>query len=35
MDAAGWTSAQQLLVSAGFQKQPVDVTKAFTTKYLP
>jgi ABC-type nitrate/sulfonate/bicarbonate transport system substrate-binding protein len=35
MDAAGWTSAQQLLVSAGFQKQPVDVTKAFTTKFLP
>jgi len=35
MDAAGFASAQQLLVSAGFQKQPIDVTKAFTTKYLP
>ncbi len=35
MDAAGWTSAQKLLVSAGFQKQPVDVNKAFTTKFLP
>jgi NitT/TauT family transport system substrate-binding protein len=29
MDAAGWSSAQQLLLGAGFQKQPVDVAKAF------
>jgi NitT/TauT family transport system substrate-binding protein len=30
MDAAGWSSAQKLLLAAGFEKQPVDVTKAFT-----
>jgi NitT/TauT family transport system substrate-binding protein len=30
MDAAGWSSAQQLLLGAGFQKEPVDVAKAFT-----
>lgn len=29
MDAAGWSSAQQLLLAAGFQKQSVDVSKAF------
>jgi NitT/TauT family transport system substrate-binding protein len=31
MDEAGWNSAQKLLLAAGFQKDPVDVTKAFTT----
>jgi NitT/TauT family transport system substrate-binding protein len=31
MDEAGWASAQALLLAAGFQKQPVDVTKAFVT----
>jgi hypothetical protein len=30
MDEAGWSSAQKLLLGAGFQKQPIDVTKAFT-----
>jgi ABC-type nitrate/sulfonate/bicarbonate transport system substrate-binding protein len=35
MDAAGWSSAQNLLVGAGFQKQPVDVAKAFTTEFMP
>jgi len=29
MDVAGWSSAQKLLVDAGFQKEPVDVAKAF------
>jgi NitT/TauT family transport system substrate-binding protein len=29
MDTAGWSSAQKLLLGAGFQKQPVDVAKAF------
>jgi ABC-type nitrate/sulfonate/bicarbonate transport system substrate-binding protein len=29
MDAAGWTSAQKLLLDAGFQKEPIDVAKAF------
>ena len=29
MDAAGWTSAQKLLLAAGFQKEPVDIAKAF------
>jgi ABC-type nitrate/sulfonate/bicarbonate transport system substrate-binding protein len=29
MDAASWTSAQKLLLDAGFQKEPVDVAKAF------
>jgi NitT/TauT family transport system substrate-binding protein len=32
MDEAGWTSAQKLLIAAGFQKQPIDVTKAFIVK---
>src|SRR5580692_2155800 len=30
MDAANWSAAQKLLVDAGFQKSPVDVSKAFT-----
>ena len=34
MDAANWTAAQKLLVDAGFQKAPVDVTKAFTVEFL-
>jgi NitT/TauT family transport system substrate-binding protein len=29
MDAAGWTSAQKLLLDAGFQKEPIDIAKAF------
>jgi NitT/TauT family transport system substrate-binding protein len=29
MDQAGWSSAQQLLLVAGFQKGPVDIAKAF------
>jgi NitT/TauT family transport system substrate-binding protein len=29
MDAAGWSSAQQLLLGAGLQKEPTDVAKAF------
>jgi len=29
MDEAGWSSAQKLLLAAKFQKDPVDVTKAF------
>src|SRR5882724_1021191 len=34
MDAANWGAAQQLLVDAGFQKAPVDLTKAFTVDFL-
>ena len=34
MDAANWTAAQKLLVDAGFQKTPVDVSKAFTVDFL-
>jgi NitT/TauT family transport system substrate-binding protein len=29
MDQAGWSSAQQLLLAAGFQKEPVEIAKAF------
>ena len=35
MDEAGWSSAQKLLLAAQFQKQAVDVAKAFTTKFEP
>jgi len=35
MDAAGWSSAQKLLLAAGFQKQPVDVSKAFVQPATP
>ena len=35
MDEAGWSSAQKLLLAAGFQKQSVDVAKAFTTQAMP
>jgi NitT/TauT family transport system substrate-binding protein len=34
MDAANWSAAQKLLVDAGFQKSPVDVSKAFTVDFL-
>jgi len=32
MDETGWNSAQKLLLEAEFQKQPIEVAKAFTTK---
>ncbi len=35
MDAAGWSSAQELLLAAGFQKEPVDVAKAFVPSATP
>jgi NitT/TauT family transport system substrate-binding protein len=35
MDATGWNSAQKLLLDAGFQKQAVDVTKAFIPPTTP
>ena len=35
MDEAAWASAQTLLLGAGFQKAPVDLSKAFTTKFMP
>jgi len=35
MDVAGWSSAQKLLLSAGFQKDPVDVTMAFVPPATP
>jgi NitT/TauT family transport system substrate-binding protein len=35
MDETGWSAAQKLLLAAGFQKQPVDVTKAFTAPMTP
>jgi NitT/TauT family transport system substrate-binding protein len=35
MDAAGWSSTQKLLIGAGFQKEPVDVSKAFTAEFTP
>jgi NitT/TauT family transport system substrate-binding protein len=35
MSAAGWESAQKLLLGAEFQKQPVEVAKAFTTQTIP
>src|SRR3984957_17500827 len=34
MDAANWSAAQKLLVDAGFQKVPVDISKAFTVEFL-
>src|ERR1700729_2161985 len=34
MDAANWSAAQKLLVDAGFQKAPVDISKAFTVEFL-
>jgi ABC-type nitrate/sulfonate/bicarbonate transport system substrate-binding protein len=34
MEAANWSATQKLLVEAGFQKAPVDVSKAFTTEFL-
>ena len=35
MDESGWSSAQKLLLGAGFQKQPVDIAKAFTAQAMP
>ena len=35
MDEAGWSSAQKLLVGAGFQKEPVNVADAFSAKPMP
>ncbi len=35
MDADGWSSAQKLLLAAGFQKEPVDVAKAFVPPATP
>jgi NitT/TauT family transport system substrate-binding protein len=35
MDEAGWAAAQKLLLGAGFQKQPVNVAQAFTSKPGP
>jgi NitT/TauT family transport system substrate-binding protein len=32
MDAAGWSSAQKLLLGAGFQKQAVNVVEAYAAK---
>jgi len=34
MDAANWGAMQKLLVDAGFQKTPVDVSKAFTVEFI-
>src|SRR6266436_6367503 len=34
METASWSATQKLLVDAGFQKTPVDVSKAFTTEFL-
>jgi len=35
MDEAGWSSAQKLLLAAGFQKQPIDLAKAFAVQSMP
>jgi ABC-type nitrate/sulfonate/bicarbonate transport system substrate-binding protein len=35
MDEAGWSSAQKLLLGAGFQKQPINVAEAFGAKSTP
>jgi hypothetical protein len=35
MDEGGWSSAQNLLLAAGFQKEPVNLAKAFTTQAMP
>ncbi len=32
MDEAGWSSAQKLLLDAGFQKDRVNVAEAFNAK---
>ena len=34
MDAANWSAMQKLLIDAGFQKTPVDVSKAFTVEFI-
>jgi NitT/TauT family transport system substrate-binding protein len=35
MDEAGWGAVQKLLVGAGFQKSPINVAEAFSSKILP
>ena len=35
MDEAGWSSAQKLLLGAGFQKEPIEVAKAFAPQAMP
>jgi NitT/TauT family transport system substrate-binding protein len=35
MDEAGWGAVQKLLVGAGFQKSPINVAEAFSSKVLP
>jgi NitT/TauT family transport system substrate-binding protein len=35
MSEAGWESAQKLLLGAEFQKQPIEVAKAFTAQPMP
>src|ERR1700691_2358407 len=35
MDEAGWSSAQKLLLGAGFQKQSINVAEAFGAKSTP
>jgi ABC-type nitrate/sulfonate/bicarbonate transport system substrate-binding protein len=35
MSEAGWESAQKLLLGAEFQKQPIEVAKAFTNQAMP
>jgi NitT/TauT family transport system substrate-binding protein len=35
MSEAGWESAQKLLLGAEFQKQPIEVAKAFTAQAMP
>jgi NitT/TauT family transport system substrate-binding protein len=35
MDGAALEATQKLLLSAGFQKQPVDIAKAYTLQFLP
>src|SRR5262249_10793259 len=34
MDASKWSNMQKLVLDQGFMKQPVDITRVFTTKFL-
>lgn len=34
MDEAAWRAAQDLLVAGGFQREPVDVSTVYTTRFL-
>jgi NitT/TauT family transport system substrate-binding protein len=34
MDAANWSATQKLLLEAGFQKNPIDIGKAYTVEFL-